>query len=246
MLLALLPIARIYNLNLGYTLLCNRNTIYTLKIRVDLRIIFNDFWASLTLFFYQPVRYIMKVAYVRVSTEEQNEARQIEALKKHGIEKWFTEKISGKSMDRPQLQAMLDYVREGDTVYIHDFSRLARSTKDLLEIVERLQAKGVHLVSNKENLDTGTPTGKLMLTMIAAINEFERQNLLDRQREGIAIAKRNGIYKGRKKVAIPDNFTELYARYTRREMNKGQLAEALHVTRPTLERMIREHLEAVA
>lgn len=117
----------------------------------------------------------MKVAYVRVSTEEQNEARQIEALKRHSIEKWFTEKISGKSMDKPQLQAMLDYVREGDTVYIHDFSRLARSTKDLLEIVERLQSKGVHLVSNKENLDTGTPTGKLMLTMIAAINEFERK-----------------------------------------------------------------------
>ena len=143
----------------------------------------------------------MKVAYVRVSTEEQNEARQIEALKKHS-----TEKISGKSMDKPQLQTMLDYVREGDTVYIHDFSRLARSTKDLLEIVERLQSKGVHLVSNKKNLDTGTPTGKLMLTMIAAINEFERQNLLDRQRERIAIAKRNGVYKGRKKVPCPITF----------------------------------------
>lgn len=184
----------------------------------------------------------MKVAYVRVSTEEQNEARQIEALRARSIEKWFTEKISGKSMDRPQLQAMLDYMREGDTVYIHDFSRLARSTKDLLEIVERLQAKGVHLVSNKEKLDTGTSTGKLMLTMIAAINEFERQNLLDRQREGIAIAKRNGVYKGRKKVAMPVNFPALYARYTRRELNKGQLAELLHVTRPTLERMIREYL----
>ena len=108
--------------------------------------------------------------------------------------------------------------------------------------MERLQSKGVHLVSNKENLDTGTPTGKLMLTMIAAINEFERQNLLDRQREGIAIAKRNGVYKGRKKVAMPDNFPALYDRYIRRELNKGQLAEALHVTRPTLERMIREHL----
>lgn len=185
---------------------------------------------------------VMKAAYVRVSTEEQNEARQIEALKKHSIEKWFTEKISGKNMDRPQLQAMLEFVREGDTVYIHDFSRLARSTKDLLEIVERLQEKGVHLVSNKENLDTGTPTGKLMLTMIAAINEFERQNLLDRQREGIAIAKRNGIYKGRKKVVTPDNFSLLYERYIRRELNKGQLAELLHVTRPTLERMIREYL----
>lgn len=119
------------------------------------------------------------------------------------------------------------------------------STEDLLEIVERLQSKGVHLVSNKENLDTGTPTGKLMLTMIAAINEFERQNLLDRQREGIAIAKRNGgVYKGRKKVAMPNNFPALYDRYTRWELNKGQLAEALHVTRPTLERMIREHLSA--
>lgn len=99
----------------------------------------------------------MKVAYVRVSTEEQNEARQIEALKKHSIEKWFTEKISGKSMDKPQLQAMLDYVREGDTVYIHDFSRLARSTKDLLEIVERLQSKGGCIWSATKRTSTPEP-----------------------------------------------------------------------------------------
>lgn len=183
----------------------------------------------------------MRVAYVRVSTEEQNEARQIEALKPHNIEKWFTEKISGKNTERPQLKAMLDFVREGDTVYIHDFSRLARSTKDLLELVELLQAKGVYLISNKEKLDTGTPTGKLMLTMIAAINEFERQNLLDRQREGIAIAKRNGVYKGRKKVAITGEFPSLYAQYTRRELNKGQFAKVLHVSRPTLDRMLKEY-----
>ena len=88
---------------------------------------------------------------------------------------------------------MLDYVREGDTVYIHDFSRLARSTKKtFLAIVDQLQKKGVHLVSNKENLDTSTSNGRLMLTMIAAINEFERENLLERQREGIAIAKAEG------------------------------------------------------
>ena len=86
----------------------------------------------------------MNVAYVRVSTVEQNEARQIEALKPHSIDKWFTEKISGKNTQRPQLQAMLDFVREGDTVFIHDFSRLARSTKDLLTLVEQLQNKGVH------------------------------------------------------------------------------------------------------
>ena len=111
----------------------------------------------------------MKVAYIRVSTVEQNEARQLEAMQGKGIEKYFTEKVSGKNTDRPQLQKMLDYVREGDTVYIHDFSRLARSTKDLLEIVELLNNKGVTLISNKENIDTSTPTGKLMLTMIGAI-----------------------------------------------------------------------------
>lgn len=180
------------------------------------------------------------IAYVRVSTEEQNEARQIEALEKRGIDKWFTEKISAKDMNRPQLNAMLDYVREGDTVYIHDFSRLARSTKDLLEIVEFLQKKQVDLVSNKENLDTSTPTGKLMLTMIAAINEFERQNLLDRQREGIAIAKREGKYKGRQVKQINDAiFSTQYARYTRREINKRQLAEALSISRPTLNKLLK-------
>ena len=101
----------------------------------------------------------MNVAYVRVSTVEQNEARQVEALEKQSIEKWFIEKISGKNTNRPQLQAMLDYVREGDTVYVHDFSRLARSTKDLLVLVEKLKAKGVYIVSNKENIDSSTPTG---------------------------------------------------------------------------------------
>lgn len=186
----------------------------------------------------------MKVAYVRVSTIEQNEARQIEALEKHDIEKWFTEKISGKNtIDRPELNNMIDFVREGDTVYIHDFSRLARSTKDLLEIVEKLNAKGVHLVSNKENIDTSTPTGKLMLTMIGAIAEFERQNMLDRQAEGIAIAKREGKYKGRKAIEIDnDVFKIQYERYTRREINKTELAKILKVSRPTLDKMIKEYV----
>ena len=146
----------------------------------------------------------MKVAYVRVSTIEQNEGRQLESLKKYDIEKWFEEKVSGKDTNRPQLQSMLDFVREGDTIYIHDFSRLARSTKDLLEIIERLQKKNVALISVKENFDTSTPTGKLMVTVIAAINEFERTNLLERQREGIAIAKGKGVYKGRKPITFTD------------------------------------------
>ena len=181
------------------------------------------------------------IAYVRVSTAEQNDARQIEALKKHNIDKWFTEKVSGKNMNIPQLEAMLDYVREGDTVYIHDFSRLARSTKDLLTIVEKLQNKKVHLVSNKENLDTSTPTGKLMLTMIAAINEFERENLLERQREGIAIAKEQGKFKGGQVKRIDDKtFTEAYERYQRRELTKTQLAAELKISRPTLDKLIKD------
>lgn len=182
----------------------------------------------------------MNIAYVRVSTIEQNEARQIEELKNHNIDKWFTEKVSAKNTQRPQYQSMLEFAREGDTIYIHDFSRIARSTRDLLDIVEQLNSKGIHLVSNKENIDTSTPTGKLMLTMIGAINEFERTNLLERQREGIAIAKREGKYKGRKAVDIPD-FEKQYARYKARELNKVQLAKELGVTRPTLDKLIKEH-----
>lgn len=102
----------------------------------------------------------MKVSYIRVSTAEQNEARQMEAMKDKGIEKYYIEKVSAKDTNRPKLQEMLEYVREGDIVFIHDFSRLARSTKDLLDIVEKLNKKGVTLKSNKENLDTSTPTRK--------------------------------------------------------------------------------------
>ena len=185
------------------------------------------------------------VAYIRVSTEEQNEARQLEAMKDKGIDKYYTEKVSGKDTNRPELQKMLDYVREGDTIYIHDFSRLARSTKDLLQIVETLEAKGVHLVSNKENLDTNTPTGKLMLTMIAAINEFERQNMLERQREGIAIAKRNGKYRGRKPIEIDDTaFKNAYDRYMKREINKTQMAKELKISRPTLDKMLADYSDS--
>lgn len=135
---------------------------------------------------------------------------------------------------------MLEFAREGDTIYVWDFSRLARSTKDLLELVELMQYKGIHLKSIKENLDTNTPTGKLMLTMIGAINEFERANLLERQREGIAIAKIDGKYKGRKEIKI-DNFKEYYDKYMRREISKSSLAKELNISRPTLDKLIRSY-----
>ena len=180
------------------------------------------------------------VAYVRVSTEEQNEARQKEALAAHGIDKWFEEKASGKNTDRPEFQKMLDWVREGDTIYIHDLSRIARSTKDLLDLLDVLREKGVALVSDKESIDTSTATGKLLVTMVAAINEFERANLLERQREGIAIAKREGKYKGRKAVTVPD-LPRHYERYQRREVSKAALARELGISRPTLDKLFSDY-----
>ena len=186
----------------------------------------------------------MKVAYIRVSTEEQHEARQKEAMKGFGIDKYFIEKKSGKNADRPQLQAMLEFVREGDTVYIHSLDRLARSTQDLLNIVEQLQAKGVELHSDKEAIDSNTPTGKLMLTMIAAINQFERENLLERQREGIAIAKEQGKYKGRKQVR-PEAWKEAYAKYRAREIKSvSELAKVLGISRPTVYKLIEQEEQA--
>ncbi len=181
-----------------------------------------------------------KVAYVRVSTAEQNEARQREALAVRGIDKWFIEKASGKNTDRPEFQKMLDWVREGDTIYIHDLSRIARSTKDLLDLLDVLREKGVALVSDKESIDTSTATGKLLVTMVAAINEFERANLLERQKEGIAIAKREGKYKGRKAVTVPD-LPRHYERYQRREVSKAALARELGISRPTLDRLFSDY-----
>lgn len=184
----------------------------------------------------------LNLAYCRVSTILQNEARQIEALKQYNIEKWFIDKVSGKNTERPQLQDMLDFAREGDVIYIHDLSRLARNIRDLLGILELLDKKKIHLVSNKEKIDTSTPTGRLMITIIGALNEFERDVLLERQREGIEIAKKNGKYKGRKPINIdPDDFKEKYDEYLQRKINKGELAKALNISRPTLDKILKEY-----
>ncbi|MBU5289975.1 recombinase family protein [Paraclostridium bifermentans] len=184
----------------------------------------------------------MLVGYVRVSTVEQNEDRQLITMDKYNVEKIFQEKVSAKDTNRKQLNAMLDFVREGDTIVIHDFSRLARSTKDLLTIVELLEKKNVTLVSAKENIDSSTPTGKLMLTMIGAINEFERTNLLERQKEGIAIAKEQGKYKGRKEINIDEDiWNDLYNQYITRLINKTQFAKTLNVSRPTLDKLLKQH-----
>lgn len=180
------------------------------------------------------------VGYVRVSTVEQNEGRQIAALKSHQIEKWFTDKCSGKNTDRPQFRAMVEYIREGDTVYVEDFSRLSRSVADLLKILESFKAKGIRLVSLKENTDTNTPTGKLFITIVAAINEFERANILERQAEGIALAKQKGVYKGRKRIEKPAEWAEVYEAYRTRQMTATEAMKRLNLKRNTFYNFIKQ------
>lgn len=147
-----------------------------------------------------------RIGYARVSSEDQNEERQLVAFREQGVEKVYLDKMSGKSAKRPQLQAMLAYVREGDTVIVTDFSRLARSTIDMLQIVGALKEKSVRLVSLKENLDTDTPQGRFMLTVFAALAELERETIRERQQEGIRIAKAEGKYKGRKPLPLDEHF----------------------------------------
>lgn len=184
------------------------------------------------------------IAYVRVSTVEQNEARQREALKTFNIDKWFVEKASGKDAKRPVLQEMLEYIREDDIVYVEEFSRLGRSTADLLATVQKIEDSGAKFVSLKENFDTKTPAGKLQMTMMAAIAEFERAMILERQREDIAIAKREGKYKGRKAVSVP-NIEEYYQRYMTRQGTKTSIAAELGISRTTLDKLFKEYRKSI-
>lgn len=188
-----------------------------------------------------------KVAYIRVSTQEQNTESQQEILQQYAIDKFFEEKVSGKNTnERPELQAMLDYVRAGDTVYVKDFSRLARSTKDLLWIIEELDKKQVKLISHKEQLDTSTPSGKLMVTMLGAIYEFERANLLERQKDGIMIAKRQGKYKGRKKILKPANWSDVYNDWITRKITAKKACELLKLKTNTFYNFVKEERKETA
>lgn len=181
----------------------------------------------------------MKVAYIRVSTEEQNCDRQSVAMESLGIEKVFIEKISGKNLNRPQLKAMLDYVREGDTLYVESYSRLARSTADLLSIIEKLKEKGVSFVSLKEQIDTSTPQGEFMMIVFSGLSQFERQCLLQRQKEGIECAKAAGKYKGRKPIDRPENFEEVVKLWKDGEITARLAQKKLGLTPSTFYRMVK-------
>ena len=185
----------------------------------------------------------MKVGYVRVSSVDQNEARQVESLNKLGVERLFIDKMSGKNMERPNLKLMMDFIREGDIVYVHELSRLGRSLKDLLKITDMLQDKKVELVVVDQNIDTTTPAGQLLFVVMAAIAEFERKTIKERQREGIELAKLRGVYKGRKKRVLPPDFDKYYRMWLVRDITRSQLAKTLGISRPVLLRLMNEYKE---
>lgn len=183
----------------------------------------------------------MKVFYARTSTVHQNLDRQLEVAKELGIHKLYQEQLSGKDDNRPQLKAMMDFVREGDTVFVLDYSRLARSTTDLINIVGQLQAKKVNFVSIKENVDTSTPQGKLIFTIFAGLAEFERTNLLDRQRMGIEIAKANGKYKGRKPIDKPEKFDLIVSIWKKGDITAREAMSQLNIKANTFFRMVKKY-----
>ena len=173
--------------------------------------------------------------YARVSTEQQNLDRQLDALKKYGVDTIYNEKMTGTKRNRPELSKMLDRMTEGDTVVVESLSRLGRSTKDLIELVELFQSKGVHLVSLKESIDTSTSTGKLLFTLMSAIAQFERDVIADRTREGLRSARARGRMGGRPKTN-PDSIKKAIKLYNTNQYSVKEIEELTGVKKSTLYR----------
>ena len=184
----------------------------------------------------------MIIGYVRCSTEEQNEARQLEMMEEHNVEKIFKDKRSGKNTDRKEFKEMMSFVREGDTLITESISRIARNTKDLLSIVEQLESKHVKFVSLKENIDTSTPEGRFLLTVFGAVAQLERESMLERQREGIEIAKRDGKYTGRKPINVDQKYFErVYGQWKNGEFKAVDAQRILGLKPSTFYRKVREY-----
>ena len=183
----------------------------------------------------------MKIGYIRVSTQEQNTIRQEVLMKSLGVDEIYIDRMSGKNANRPELQKMMEYIRKGDTVIVESISRFARNTRDLLELVEKLTAKGVEFVSKKEAIDTTTPTGKFMLTVFGAVAELERGYILQRQQEGIAIAKAEGKYRGRKPIER-SNFDAVEKLWRAGTISAAEAMRRLDMSRSTFYRKVRQHL----
>jgi DNA invertase Pin-like site-specific DNA recombinase len=184
-----------------------------------------------------------RIGYIRVSSFDQNVERQLEHV---DLDRTFTDKASGKDVLRPQLEALLTFAREGDTVVVHSMDRLARNLDDLRRLVQRLTKRGIRIEFVKESLAfTGedSPMANLMLSVMGAFAEFERALIRERQREGIVLAKRRGAYRGRKKTLSADQIIELHRR-TQGGEKKALLAREFGISRETLYQYLRATLEA--
>ena len=183
----------------------------------------------------------MIIGYARVSTQDQSLDRQIDNLTAKGCERIYSEKMTGTRADRPEYQKMLDALRSGDTLVIDSFSRLSRSTKELLEVVERLNSQGINLVSLKEQLDTTTATGKLMLTMLSALSQFERDIIAERTRDGLKAAKARGRNGGRPQAGDEKTRKQAMKLYDSNTMSNRDIAHACGVSTATVSRWIQKH-----
>lgn len=179
-----------------------------------------------------------KIAYIRVSSEGQNLDRQ-EDMFISNADKVFREKLSGKDKNRPELIRMLEYVREGDVVVVESLSRLGRSTRDLLSIVDELRAKKVGLVSFKEKIDTETHQGRFILQVFAALSELERESIKERQREGIEAAKKRGKHLGRPRKAYPDTWGSVIIEWKAGKITAVKARERLGLAHSTFYSMLR-------
>ncbi len=178
--------------------------------------------------------------YARVSTEQQNLDRQLDALKGYGCDLIYNEKMTGTKRERPELSKLLDRMTEGDTVVIESLSRLGRSTKDLIALTELFEQKGVHLVSLKESIDTSTSTGKLLFTLMSAIAQFERDVIADRTREGLKSARARGRTGGRPKVS-PNAVKKAIKLYHTNQYSVREIEEMTGVKKSTLYRNLFEN-----
>lgn len=182
----------------------------------------------------------MKIGYIRVSTAEQNTVRQEVLMEELGVEQVFIDKMSGKNKNRPELKKLLAFARKGDAVIVESISRFARNTRDLLDMLDQLTSKDVEFISKKENIDTKTPTGKFMLTVFGAVAELEREYILQRQREGIDIAKAQGKYRGRKEREYP-GFDAVYKKVQLGEITATMAMKLLEMKKSTFYRRVKNY-----
>lgn len=175
--------------------------------------------------------------YARVSKVQQDLIRQLDMLKEYNCNEILTEKMSGVKSDRPQLERLKDKIRPGDIIVIESFSRLGRSTRDLIDLVEYFENKGVKLISIKEKFDTTTPQGKLMLTVFQAFSQFERDLIVQRTKEGLESARARGRKGGRPKVK-DKNITKALKLYNSKEYSISEIVEMSGISQATLYRYI--------